>query len=505
MAEKKHKKPRHTNLVVPGEKKTSNAQAKDRIGRTLVNETDTGEKKTNGTQAKGATANIQPNVLQTGDDNLPQNAIKLPDAKNTDKAANKTKKKGLSPVRRKRRKRRVGFMVLVLLILGVIVFFSTGAYTTIAALAADMFEGIRIAARPGDGFPMPLAMTGFVNAESMGGNGFAVLGSSDFTMVSPSGSQLRSVHHGYLYPGMSAAKTRVVIYNRGGRELLVEGRSRNMATIPTEHEIIFATLSPDGWLLVASTGQYTANIDVYGPDYNTAEPLLHWTMNDTDGMPHMAAFNSNNRNFALGCLNTSSGALSTTLYLLRTDQGEPIAQLNTEDAVLLDLAYIAGGRLIAIYNTHTALYSQDGTEIANYSYGGKMLLNSSTAANGTALLFGSDAGGTANAVLLNNSLETMFETTLTLDTSSCILAVENGLVVLTNQTVYAYSIENGFVGSIAYEPKAYKLVDGGQPLVVLAGSVQPIKHLYEPPEESIISTPSGSLQTSVASEDGSGL
>lgn len=138
---------------------------------------------------------------------LPDNTIVLPQ-----------KRPGISKAKRRKRRRRLGFLAFVLAVAMLMLFYFSGLYLNAAMGLGDLYDTARIALTPGDGFPMDFAMTGFWRAEELGAGGFAALGSKDMAVFSGTGAELRRIQHGYANPGITASDTRVCVYSRGGRD-----------------------------------------------------------------------------------------------------------------------------------------------------------------------------------------------------------------------------------------------------------------------------------------------
>ncbi len=508
----KKKKLRHTSLVVPeaGKKKKAGL-GKDRLGRSVEGagpraagaQAGRRSRPAQGSEAAGPGAQSLPptpalplaaagpeakaaaprgsgfapeDLARPGaeeEGGLPANAIVLP----------QRRKKHLTPKKRRRRRRRVQALALLALLAAFGVFYVSGAYVTVAALARDAWDGLRIAASPGEGWPMNLALTDFIAARPLGGgNGFAAVGSRDAVMVDASGKELWRVQHSYMTPGISTGNTRMVVYSRGGTEYSVEGRSSTLATHSTEHEIQFCELSPDGWLAVVTASRYRATLDVYGPAYDAGDVEFHMPL--VDVRPVLARFASDNRNLLVGCVAARGGALGSTLTFLHTGRSEVQAEVRADAALLLDAAFVGGGRVVAVYDQFTALYSAAGEELARYSYGRRSLQHASIRDGRVALAFGGSTQETFHAVLLDAELKPLFDKAVTGSGRVRVLASAGGAWLMCGQDVYAYTDTGALAGSRRVEPRTLGLVHGGEALVLASGLAESVEPLLHPESES---------------------
>lgn len=422
------------------------------------------------------------------DDPLPPGAIRMPTPKR--------KPKKLSPIKRRRRRRRIQALVLAVLVVAGILFYQTGAYLTFATRAADLYESLLIAARPGDGFPMDFAISGFVKTEPMADNGLAVLGEKEMALISSSGRDWR-VQHNYMTPGLSAGNTRVVLYSRGGREYTVEGRTRTIAEITTPQDISFCEMSPDGWLAVVTSSRFSSRLTVLDPTYNTAEPLFQFPMDVTeDGLPVLASFHSDNKRLLLGCVSASSGALGSTIYLLHTGKDTIQGVIRVEDARLLRAEYLPNGRILAVYDRFTAIYDANGEEQTRHSYGSRRLLSSDVGEGTITLVFGSSSQETAHALLMNNSLQPLCEVSVQSSATPVALATAGRLYLLAGQQLLAYNHTGAALGSLLLDARPYTIARGGAPLLLAAGSAYNLDDLFGPSEDA--SSPSAAAFASAA-------
>ena len=145
--------------------------------------------------------------------------------------------------RRRRRKRRLAVLgaLAVLLVVGWLTGIGSQYYTRLSIL----FETLQLQLRPGLGFPVSLSMGAGTRAASM--TGAAVLmDDRDIFVYSDTGSSLRTFRHGYARPGLAVGDSRFCVYNRGGRELRIEGRTQSYGTLTTSKAIQFVAMSKNG-------------------------------------------------------------------------------------------------------------------------------------------------------------------------------------------------------------------------------------------------------------------
>lgn len=400
------------------------------------------------------------------DDDLPENAIRLPRTGPRYTAA-----------RRKKQRRRVGILVVAGLVVLAILLYIGGFHLYVGMALRNATDSLRIAFTPSEGYPATFTLPAYSASQPMGSNGFAALGEKDFTMYSSGGVELAGIQHGYAAPAMSAGNTRVCLYSQGGREYTVEGRGSTIARRTTDADILFAELSSNGWLAVVTNSRYQAALEIYSPVYDEFEMRRTWPV--IDGIPVRASFSSDNRSLALGCLAPDSGGMDSFIQILHTKKDEVLATIYAGGASLVDVEFLSSGRLLAVYTSYAALYDMQGAELARFDYGGRQFTAANISNGHLALALGSSAQENLELVFLDSALEVLFSTTADSAESPRVLATDSGVFLLLGQEVLAYSKEGALLAAHTLAGQSLDLVYGGQPLALCSGMAEPIGWMLE--------------------------
>ncbi|MDL2323648.1 DUF5711 family protein [Ruminococcaceae bacterium OttesenSCG-928-A16] len=411
------------------------------------------------------------NTPQQEPEALPPNARKMPKRASGHTAA-------VQAGRRKKRGKYLRVLIALLVVLVCVLFYTTGLYLSAATSIADMYEGMRLSLSPGQGFPTNFAVTGYKQAKPMGNSGFAALGDKDLALVGANGEEQLRVQHGYVAPAMAVGPTRVCVYNRGSTEYTVTNRSKVLLKTNAENGILFTSVSSGGSLALATASQYRATVQVYSPSNYTE---WRWNWSSAKDIPIQGVFDTDNKTLALACVSSANVTLSSVIYLFKTDrsaqQGAEMATIAVTDAVPVQMEFM-GGKLLVLYDTgYAALYNKAGQELARYDYAGQSLHTASMGAGKLALIFGSFAQDNAHVVLLNSNLELLGQATITGTVVSEVLATKAGVFVLAGKEVLAYSAEMQPTATQFNQEKSYGLVWANQPLLLTASGAQPIHNL----------------------------
>lgn len=513
MAEKKHKKPRHTRLVLPGEKERETKRghpaadvAASRIERKHAGEAGgqqtsiSGPKETKPRRFRKKEADA-PVVSPPPEELLetpPPSADEAPAPAAPEEGESEAspssgvqqqpplgnaivlprQKPRLSPAKRKRRTKRIRRLAVLAGILACLLVYASGAYLFVFISVSNFFQGLSVSLQPGGGLPVEFVLPGYRTAMAMGNNGVALLGDRDVAVLSASGRELQRVQHGYPSPGIVAGSTRLCVYSRGGTEYLLAGLSGSPQRKTTGSEIRFAEMSPSGWLALVTASRYRSTLQVYSPVFGET-PQLTWDI--VDDKPVSAVFHSDNQTLALACLTPSGGALSTTIYFLRADRDSVQGTIRAADVLPLQMRFVAGNRLLVVFDRFAALYNTDGEELARYHYEGKTLAAADLDAGLAVLLFSSDAQLPADLVLLDDTLAVLANRKTDGTAYSAVLSAGGKALLLSEQQVVCYSAAGSLQQQMELDEKPLGLVGGTPPLLVSTGSIRSLAPLLQAP------------------------
>ncbi|MBQ8647949.1 MAG: protein TolB [Oscillospiraceae bacterium] len=313
----------------------------------------------------------------------------------------------LSEVRRRRNRKRAqvaaAFVLAGLLILALI----AGAFTSSLTSLADLGDSIRIGMTPGGSFPVKTGIAQVYQAEPLVG-GFVALGEKDVVLASASGLKLRTIQHGYARPALAVGGSRFCVYNRAGYGLRVESRSQTLYSETLQDPILVCAMSQNGSLAVATrSDRYVAQVKIYDSNLRYR---YGWSTTDAEGTPMRMAFAPDNKRLAVACLRAEQGQITTCIHLLDTRSDAVQLVIQAPGSTLLQLHWVGGSQLLAVYDDHTALYdASTGAEKARYDYG-SALTDASVNGKYTALLLDGADGAGSRLVVLGGGLTLLSDT-----------------------------------------------------------------------------------------------
>ena len=376
----------------------------------------------------------------------------------------------IEQLRRRRKGRLLRTLALVVVAGALVLAYFTGLYGAGLSVLGDVVDSAAAAIDRGEGFPMPLTLTGFRSAQPLSG-GFVALGENDLTMVSSSGKELRRIQHGYARPAMSVGDSRVCLYNRSGTELCIESRSRTLFKKVYDQPIQLATINEGGsFAVVTRSARYEAELTVYNSLF---EPIYFWySAKDT---PTVLSLSRTGRQVAVACLTSEGGALGTSLYLLDTGLNEPVATIKTPDGILLAMEYLPNGNLLAVYDGFAAIYAQkDGAQLYRYDFAGRALHRADINGKGAALVFAA-AGNSAHSslVILDDKLTEIGAATLGF-TVRDIEQTRTNVFLASDDALYTYGLDGTLWGQTAIEPAPNAIINAKELLVLTDAKAESI-------------------------------
>lgn len=380
----------------------------------------------------------------------------------------------IEAARQRLRSRRMRRTMLLVALVAAAVIYLTGLVNTSVMLLEDMADTVRIALMPEQGFPQQTGAGAVYQAETLGGS-FVVLGEEGCTVFSNGGGRLNTVGTGYARPALAAGKNSFVLYNRSGSELRVESRTRELYTRQTEGHIYLCALSDRGELAVVTDDvRKLALLTIYDANRNE---LLTWSTTTAEGVPLRMDFSPDGTQLAIAAVTAQDGQMVTNLYLLNLRAGEPQLLASEPGSTPLALTWCSNDRLLAVCDTHAALYGSDGSAQGRYDFGGQDVAALSAEGGGLAVLFGS--GPSSTALLLDGGLGVQY--TGPVPNAHGIVRGNGAFYLLCESSVECYGLDGAYQWSYPLDARPQALL-AGEDLFVFAGNL--VQRIVPPqPEE----------------------
>jgi hypothetical protein len=376
----------------------------------------------------------------------------------------------IEQIRRRKSEKRLRRAVLAVLVLTGIFLYLGGVFAGSINFFGDLLDTAKITLLPGDGWPAALDIDGLVDAKPLGG-GVALCGKSELQLYSPTAKPLRTVQHGYAEPAMVTGNARVCVYNRGGKELRVESRSRTLATKSYDYPILTVGMSPGGTMAVATKAErYLAAITVYSP---TFDEVYYAYL--AENYPLALAVSQDGKHLAVACMQVANGSFGTRLLLYdmtKSDTEAGQAAVDIADNAPLQLHYLPTGELVVVCDGFTGIYNTEtGQQVARYDYGGRSLLAADGYGKNTLLVFDTAGSSTASScVLLGETLQQLAVVSPGVDVQDVALGAEY-FYALGKKAAVGYTLAGEEVDRQVLPAEGMKIVPGKAAFAITAKEI----------------------------------
>jgi WD40 repeat protein len=346
-------------------------------------------------------------------------------------------------VRFKKKRHRLRRWVFVLLIIVIaFVLYSYRDNLTPDALyisISDFFIGTS----SDNKFPIKIDGTSVQSAGLMGSN-IALLTDTCFKIYSQNGNELVNHQHGYSNPAMVVTNKKAVIFDRGGKALIVYSRFKNEFDIKPEYAIVTADMNERGNLaIVTGTRGYIAELDVYDKNYNN---IFKWY--SAENYVVDVSISPDGQKAAVALINAENGDVKSSIYVFEFDKNEPLAKNTYKGTSFFSVKWQNNDALTAIGDDKTLFFNGNGKQTKEYNYNGRELRAYSDKFNNNIVLILSRYGlGRQSEMIELNSTGTQISNA-TLDTSAkCVDVDNNGIAVLSGNKVMLFDNNMKLMGT----------------------------------------------------------
>ncbi|MCL2194325.1 MAG: DUF5711 family protein [Oscillospiraceae bacterium] len=264
---------------------------------------------------------------------------------------------------------------LLILLVFAAAFVGVGLFA-LGSVRLSPITDLQLLGRQGDGFPVDFSYSHARQAAAVG-NSIALLGPTQFDIVSPNGYRSVQFAQPYAMPALRTAGSRAVLFDRSLGDVVMFRRGGVLTTREMGQSIFTVDLNRQGSIAVATrSDRAAAEIFVYNP---RARQQLHWQVE----REHPVALRLSNNGRVLGMV--LAGTEQARVYARFVDFPLNVPQPRTDIRLpgvwLYDTASIAGGWL-AVGNEAVYIIRHGATAAEELSFGGRALLGFSLQNNG---------------------------------------------------------------------------------------------------------------------------
>ncbi len=270
-------------------------------------------------------------------------------------------------MQRKKRNRTARRICITVILLALVVAIIVNRDNLTPDAISNWLSGTLSADSGEEGFPVSLPSGETVSLLGVGEN-VALTTQTNIYFYSPRGREIRSLQHSCKGVQAKAGGDNLLLYAVGGNRVLVETKSKNMASVETENKIITGEISRNGRFAIATESDvYTSEMTVYDKAGNA---VFKWT--PSGSVITSLALSEDGRRVAAATVFTEGGVLMTGVHLFETGKSEALFSYRLEDEIAVSLE-VNKNSVRVISNSAVTDISEKGELVETLSYGGKKL------------------------------------------------------------------------------------------------------------------------------------
>ncbi|MCL2531276.1 MAG: DUF5711 family protein [Oscillospiraceae bacterium] len=274
------------------------------------------------------------------------------------------------------RKEKISKLPRLLILLVFVAAFTGVGLFAMGNVRLSPISDLQLLGRQGDGFPIEFSYSHARQAAAMG-NSVALLGPTQFDIVSQNGYRSVQFAQPYAMPALRTAGNRAVLFDRNLGNITMFRRGGILATHEMGQSIFTVDINPQGAIAVATrSDRAAAEIFVYNP---RARQQLHWQIEREH--PVALRLSNNGRVLAMCLAGTEQAGVYARFVDFPLNAQQPRTDIRLPGVWLYDTASIAGGWL-AVGNEAVYLIRHGASTAEELSFGGRTLRGFSLQNNG---------------------------------------------------------------------------------------------------------------------------
>lgn len=220
----------------------------------------------------------------------------------------------------------------------------------------------------GSGFPVSTP-SGKLSSMGIVDSSLLVTTDSNLYTYNSTGRKLLDLQHGMITPTISIGGSRFLLYDRGGKKVMVFSRNSELYTSQSDFAVYDGDIARNGnFALVSGSDRFLSQVNVYNGDgkmfyqcFFGNRPAVAVGLDDArDGM-------------AVGLLDVNNGDYLSTILRYQFDQKDASAEIQLPGELLLDLVCEDNGSVRVLTQSRAVLLDSQLREDASYPFNGKTM------------------------------------------------------------------------------------------------------------------------------------
>ncbi|MBQ7799081.1 MAG: hypothetical protein IJ370_01175 [Oscillospiraceae bacterium] len=284
-------------------------------------------------------------------------------------------------MRKKKRNRTIRRICIVVILLALVVAVIINRENLTPEAISNWLSGTISANSSEEGFPVSLPSGETVSLVGVGDN-VALTTQTNTYFYSARGKELRSFQHSCKGVQAKAAGDNLLLYSVGGNSVLVETKTKNVASLEAKNKIITGEISKNGRFAIATESDvYTSEMTVYDKAGNA---VFKWT--PSGSVIASLALSEDGRSVAAATVSTEGGVLVTGVHLFETGRSEALFSYKIRDEIAVSLS-VHKNRVRVITDSSVTDIDSNGELIERLGFDEKKLIAESECDDLSVLVF----------------------------------------------------------------------------------------------------------------------
>ncbi|MBR4224919.1 MAG: hypothetical protein IKR73_08925 [Oscillospiraceae bacterium] len=196
------------------------------------------------------------------------------------------------------------------------------------------------------------------------GTDLALLDDSSFHLYNSDGKVMLEQRHTYANPILCTSKNKALIYDVGGTQFRLLGRSKQIYEKATDGVIYLARLSEnDLAAVVTRSDQCLSQLDVYND-----KCVVVFTYYSSDSRIMDIEFNKSGNGCIITVLDVVDGELTSRMLCYNFSADVPLWQSESVDTLAMDVRWYDNDTIAMIGDTRYALFDSTGKKLSEHVY-----------------------------------------------------------------------------------------------------------------------------------------
>ncbi|NMA06464.1 MAG: hypothetical protein GX928_01940 [Ruminococcaceae bacterium] len=306
---------------------------------------------------------------------------------------------------RKKRRNKIRIRRLFSMLTGLaIIFFAVIILNSITASTFKNFaEFFKVGFTKAGNFPYLIDGSKALKLEQIKG-GFGILTESEIITITNEAGEINREAHGFVNPDIAVDGSKLLLFDRGGKEFKIYNRSYELLSSKRDNTIISADISSSGYVAMLTTSERSTSelVVLYGGDFET-----QFTWYGAKGFPIFCKISPNGKEVGIVCVTGSERGIKTVYTNIDMVSQSETGQIEVDGLVIDTIRF--GSDTMLITEEKAILFDSKLNMKTEYLFPIAPILSIAEKSNAVGIAFGDNKQDSLNTILiLNQRAEKVF-------------------------------------------------------------------------------------------------